>query len=98
LKNIIFKVYINMPVGMFVQSNPYTNTIASRTEQSGGSLGGNKKAGIVVFGTTWQRGNMGNYLKRAPQRIPSVAFALRNTTRRPVQGTRYQVYARRGIM
>jgi hypothetical protein len=64
----------------------------------GGSCGGNKKAGIVVFGTTWQQGNMGNYLKRAPQRIPSVTFALLNTTRRPVQGTRYQVYARRGIM
>ena len=87
-----------MPVGMFVQSNPYTNTIASRTEQSGGSLGGNKKAGIVIFGTTWQRGNMGNYLKRAPQTTPSLLLMRLLTTRRPVQGTRYQVYARRGIM
>jgi hypothetical protein len=72
----------------------YANTIASRTGQSGGSVGGNKKAGIVTFGTTWQRGNMGNYIKRAPQRVPSLAFMLLNTTRAPVQGTRYQVSRR----
>jgi hypothetical protein len=72
----------------------YANTIASRTGQSGGSVGGNKKAGIVTFGTTWQRGNMGNYIKRAPQRTPSLAFMLLNTTRAPVQGTRYQVSRR----
>jgi len=76
----------------------YANTIASRTAQSGGSVGGNKKAGIVTFGTTWQRGNMGNFLRRAPQSIPSLSFMLLNTTRNPVQGTRYQVYARRCIM
>jgi hypothetical protein len=76
----------------------YANTIASRTGQSGGSVGGIKKAGIVTFGTTWQRGNMGNYIKRAPQTTPSLAFMLLNTTTRPTQGTRYQVYARRGIM
>ena len=76
----------------------YANTIASRTGQSGGSVGGVKKAGIVTFGTTWQRGNMGNYLRRAPQKIPSLAFMILNTTRAPVQGTRYQVYARRVLM
>ena len=76
----------------------YANTIANRTGQSGGSVGGDKKAGIVTFGTTWQRGNMGNYIKRAPQKIPSLAFMILNTTRNPVQGTRYQVYARRGLM
>ena len=72
----------------------YANTIASRTGQSGGSVGGVKKAGIVTFGTTWQRGNMGNYIKRAPQRTPSLAFMILNTTRAPVQGTRYQVSRR----
>ena len=72
----------------------YANTIASRTGQSGGSVGGNKKAGIVTFGTTWQRGNMGNYIKRAPQKTPSLAFMILNTTRVPVQGTRYQVSRR----
>ena len=72
----------------------YANTIANRTGQSGGSVGGNKKAGIVTFGTTWQRGNMGNYIKRAPQKIPSLAFMILNTTRAPVQGTRYQVSRR----
>jgi len=80
--------------GMFVQSNPYTNIISSRTGQSGGSVGGVKKAGIVTFGTTWQRGNMGNYLRRAPQRIPSLAFMILKTTRAPVQGTPYQVSRR----
>jgi len=79
---------------MFVQSNPYTNIISSRTGQSGGSVGGVKKAGIVTFGTTWQRGNMGNYLRRAPQRIPSLAFMILKTTRAPVQGTPYQVSRR----
>jgi hypothetical protein len=69
----------------------YANTIASRTGQSGGSVGGNKKAGIVTFGTTWQRGNMGNYIKRAPQTTPSLATMILLTTRAPVQGTRYQV-------
>jgi hypothetical protein len=87
-----------MPVGMFTQFARYSDLTASRTEQSGGSLGGNKKAGIVTFGTTWQRGNMGNYIKRAPQRTPSLLAMQLLTTRRPVQGTRYQVYARRGIM
>ena len=72
----------------------YANTIASRTGQSGGSVGGNKKAGIVTFGTTWQRGNMGNYIKRAPQTTPYLARMLLLTTRAPVQGTRYQVSRR----
>ena len=72
----------------------YANTIANRTGQSGGSVGGDKKAGIVTFGTTWQRGNMGNYIKRAPQKTPSLAFMILNTTRVPVQGTRYQVSRR----
>ena len=76
----------------------YANTIANRTAQSGGSVGGNKKAGIVTFGTTWQRGNMGNYIKRAPQKTPSLIAMSLLTTHRPTQGTRYQVYARRGLM
>lgn len=76
----------------------YANTIANRTGQSGGSVGGDKKAGIVTFGTTWQRGNMGNYIKRAPQTTPSLLTMRLLTTARPTQGTRYQVYARRGIM
>jgi len=37
----------------------------------GGSCGGNKKTGIVNFETTWQKGNMGNFLRRAPQRQTS---------------------------
>jgi hypothetical protein len=74
------------------------SSITNRGCSTGGSCGGDKKAGIVVFGATWSRGNMGNYLARAPQRIPTFSMNLLNTTRNPTQGTRYQVYARRGIM
>ena len=63
----------------------YVDSIAGRTIQSGGSVGGDKKPGIVTFGPTWSRGNQGNYLIRAPQSIPSLLFSLRNTTRYPTQ-------------
>ena len=63
----------------------YATTISSRTIASGGSIGGNKKPGIVNYGVTWARGNMGNFLKRAPHRIPTIAFSLAMTTRNPWQ-------------
>ena len=63
----------------------YVNLIDGRTIQSGGSVGGNKKPGIVAYGATWSRGNMGNFLNRAPQRLPSLAFSLANTTKYPTQ-------------
>jgi len=61
------------------------DSITNRTCFSGGSCGGDKKAGIVTFGPTWTRGNQGNYLRRAPQRIPSLATMLLLTTRNPWQ-------------
>lgn len=77
----------------------YVDAIANRTLQSGGSIGGVKKAGVFGGSVAWPQGNMGSHVfYRAPQRQPTLLFALRNTTRNPVQGTRYQVYARRGIM
>jgi len=81
-------------VGMMTQfgRGRYVDVISNRTAQSGGSIGGVKKAGVVTYGPSWPRGNMGNFLIRAPQRIPNVLFDLRNTTRRPTQGTNYQVY------
>ena len=33
----------------------YANTIANRTGQSGGSVGGVKKAGTIQYGPTWSR-------------------------------------------
>ena len=75
-----------------------SESLTNRGCATGGSCGGDKKAGIVTFGTTWSRGNMGNYLIRAPQSVPSLQFFLTHTTTSPTQGTRYQVYARRGIM
>ena len=63
----------------------YVNLIDGRTIQSGGSVGGNKKPGIVTYSPSWQRRNMGNFLRRAPQRLPSLEFSLANTTRYPTQ-------------
>ena len=71
----------------------YVDTIAGRTIQSGGSVGGNKKPGIVTFGATWQRGNMGNFLRRASHRVPTLAFSILNTTRHPTQFARNGYYA-----
>ena len=73
---------------MVLSGNRKTTNIDSTTNRGcsyGGSCGGNKKAGIVTYGPSWQRRNMGNFLKRAPQRLPSLAFSLANTTRFPNQ-------------
>jgi hypothetical protein len=66
------------------------DSTTNKTGLYGGSLGGNKKAGTVQYGATWSRGNMGNFLRRAPQGCcnQSVLFALYNTTRNPVQQNR----------
>ena len=61
------------------------DVITNRGCRYGGSCGGNKKAGLVNYGPSWQRGNMGNFLRRAPQRLKSVRFSLLNTTRNPTQ-------------
>jgi len=81
-------------VGMVSQfgAGRYATTISSRTIQSGGSVGGNKKPGTVNYGTSWPRGNMGNFLARAdrgccPQK-KTIAYALTHTTRNPVQQNR----------
>jgi hypothetical protein len=77
----------------------YVDVISNRTIQSGGSIGGVKKAGTFAGSVAWPQGNMGSHVfYRAPQRQPSVLFSLTHTTRQPVQGTNYGVYSRRGIM
>ena len=88
-----------MPIGMSSQFGRarYQETIANRTIQSGGSLGGVKKAGIFGGSVSWPVGNMGSHVfYRAPQRNRGIVFALANTTRSPTQGTSYQVYRRGG--
>lgn len=78
-------------VGMQTQfgRGRYVESITNRTIQSGGSIGGNKKAGIVVSGPSWPQGNFGShFLYRAPQRVPSLAVMLLKTTRRPFQYNR----------
>jgi hypothetical protein len=67
----------------------------NRTPQSRGSLGGDKKAGIVYYGPTWARVQIPNY--RAPKNIPTYSFALRNTTLNPVQQTGSTI-ARLGLL
>ena len=64
----------------------YASTIANRTGQSGGSVGGVKKAGIWSGQPFMSVYNIGNsYTFRAPQSIPTLTFSLRNSTRNPVQ-------------
>ena len=73
---------------MVLSGNKSTTNIDSTTNRGcryGGSCGGNKKAGIVTYGPSWQRRNMGNFLKRAPQRLKSIRFSLLHTTRHPTQ-------------
>ena len=70
---------------MVLSGNRKTTNIDSTVNRGcsyGGSCGGNKKAGIVTYGPSWQRRNMGNYLKRAPHRLRLFRFL---TTRNPTQ-------------
>jgi hypothetical protein len=77
----------------------FSETIANRTPQSKGSLGGNKKAGTVYIGTSWFINSGSMYLARAPKNAStSVAFNLYNTTRNPVQQNRATYSIVRGIM
>lgn len=79
-------------VGMVSQfgRGRYVDVTVNRTIQSGGSVGGVKKSGTVQYGPSWPRGNMGNFLRRAPQGCcnQNIFFNLRNTTRNPVQYNR----------
>ena len=69
-----------------------SNKITGRTVQSGGSVGGDKKAGILNYGVSWSRGNMGNFLSRAPHGCcnQSIRFALYHTTKYPTQVSGYR--------
>jgi hypothetical protein len=62
------------------------NTIASRTGDSGGSVGGIKKAGIFGGAVGWPRGNLpASVFWRAPQRTQSLLQMNMLTTKHPVQ-------------
>ena len=64
----------------------YVNTIANRTGQSGGSIGGVKKPGIWSGQPFMSVTNVGNsYTYRAPQRLPSLRQLFTMTTRSPFQ-------------
>ena len=64
----------------------YADSITNRTAQSGGSIGGNKKAGIFGGSVGWPVGNMGSAVfYRAPQRIPTARQNFLFTTRNPLQ-------------
>lgn len=65
----------------------FAEKITNRTPQSGGSLGGDKKAGTVYVGPSHFNVSSGRmYLARAPKNafLPNVFFTM-NTTWRPVQ-------------
>ena len=64
----------------------FATTIANRTPQSGGSLGGNKKAGIFGGSVSFPRGNLpASVFYRAPQRTPTLAQMKFYSTRSPLQ-------------
>lgn len=72
----------------------YANTIANRTPQSGGSLGGNKKAGIWGGNVYMSVYNVGtSYYRRAPQSTPTALQMRLLTTRYPTQLRRNGYYA-----
>ncbi len=77
-------------VGVLVRSD----TITGRTGESGGSVGGNKKAGIFGGAVGWSRGNLpASVFWRAPQRTPSLLTMSLLTTKHPVQYRRNGYYS-----
>ena len=72
----------------------YANTIANRTVQSGGSVGGNNKAGIWGGNVYMGVRNVGqSYTYRIPQRSPTLFQMSYLTTRNPSQLRRGSYYA-----
>lgn len=70
------------------------NTIANRTEQSGGSVGGNKKAGIWGGNVYMSIQNVGqSYTRRVPHSTPNLFQMKLLTTRNPSQFRRGSYYA-----
>ena len=64
----------------------FATTISNRTQQSGGSEGGVKKAGIFGGSVSWPRGNIpASVFYRAPQRTPSLLQMKLLTTKTPLQ-------------
>ncbi len=64
----------------------YSSLISNRTGQSGGSVGGNTKAGVYTGSPYMRVFNIGNsYTYRIPQRPPSLQQLFTMTTRNPLQ-------------
>jgi hypothetical protein len=83
-------------VGMQTQfgRGRYVDITTNRGIQSGGSIGGIKKAGMWTGSPYMSVYNIGNhYTYRAPQTQPSIFFALGNSTRNPVQYRRNGYYS-----
>ena len=73
-------------VGMQTQFRPNAMTTAARTGQSQGNIGGIKNAGFWTGQPQMRVSNVGNkWTYRLPNTQTSVVFALRNTTRNPLQ-------------
>jgi hypothetical protein len=74
----------------------HINTITNRTPASGGSIGGDKKPGIVTRSGVWFNVRR-SAMWRAPQTQPTEASLYLFTNRNPVQTSRYQT-SRTGMM
>jgi len=62
------------------------SSLINRTNQSGGSVGGNKKAGIWTGSPFYTVYNIGtSYSYRAPQTTPNIRQMLLLTTKNPFQ-------------
>jgi hypothetical protein len=72
----------------------YATTIANRTETSGGSVGGIKKAGIWGGNVYMSIQNVGqSYTNRIPHRTPNIFQMKLLTTRNPSQFKRGSYFA-----
>jgi hypothetical protein len=77
-------------VGMTLMNSPRISThissLTNRTIESGGSIGGNIKAGIWTGSPYMSINNIGNsYTYRIPQQIPNIRQMIFLTTRYPLQ-------------
>jgi len=78
----------------------FSEKITNRTPESGGSIGGDKKAGTVYAGPSHFNINGKHmYLARAPKNayLPIIVFTM-NTTWRPVQRSGSSLVNVRGLM
>jgi len=88
-KNILLCVYIMALIVSSYSGTRNLDSITNRTAQSGGSIGGVKKAGTWGGNVYMNVNNIGNaYTWRIPQKMSTIRQLYLFTTRFPVQFNR----------